>query len=384
MKETYIDNAADLRALCRRFAGADWLTLDTEFIRETTYYPRLCLIQLADDETAACIDPLVINDLETLRELMMNPAVTKVLHAGSQDMEIFHHLWGEPPRPVFDTQPAAALAGLGDQIGYAKLVETLTGTRLAKGHSRTDWAQRPLDEAQIRYALDDVIHLRAVYRKLRRQLAEQGRLEWLRADFERLMSPQSYHIEPLDTWKRCKGWQRLKGVQLAALQQLAAWREETARARNRPRGRILKDDLLLEIARRMPRDPAQLGKLRGLDRGLLKQHGKTLIERIEAARRLPREQWPRPPERPDPPDAQQQARADLLQCLLRLKAAEHQISPTSLATRKELEAIAGGDLDRPLLQGWRGELVGDALRGLLDGRLRLAIGDDAKVRIEPR
>ncbi len=380
MQETYIDNAEDLRALCRRFAKAEWLTLDTEFIRETTYYPRLCLIQLANDDTAACIDPLAINDLEALHELMMNPAVTKVVHAGSQDMEIFHHLWGEPPRPVFDTQPAAALAGLGDQIGYAKLVEALTGTRLEKGHSRTDWTRRPLDEAQIRYALDDVIHLRPAYQKLRRQLEEQGRLEWLRADFERLMAADTYRIEPLEMWKRCKGWQRLKGRQLAILQQLAAWREETARARNRPRGRILKDDLLIEVARRAPRDLDQLGKLRGLDRGALKQHGPALLERIEMARGLPRDQWPQPPHRRDRPDAQQQALADLLQCVLHLKAAEHRISAASLANRKELEAIAGGNLDQPVLQGWRGELVGDALRALLDGRLRLVVGDGCEVR----
>ncbi len=383
MRETYIDNSEDLNALCKQFATAEWLTLDTEFIRETTYYPRLCLIQIADDETAACIDPLAINDLGPLHELLMNTRITKVLHAASQDMEIFYYLWGELPKPVFDTQPAAALAGLGDQIGYANLVHGLTGVELAKGHSRTDWSKRPLDTAQIRYALDDVIHLREVYLKLRDRLRDAGRLEWLTADaFDTLVSTETYRIEPLDIWQRTKGWQKLKGVQLAILQQLAAWREETARKQDRPRGRILKDDLLVEICRRKPRNIDQLGKLRGIDRGFLRRHGEHLVALIEKALALPESDWPRHPRMHIKPTPQQQALADLMQCLVRLKGQQHQIAPASLAARKELEAIASGDRNLSVLKGWKREIVGDALLRLAEGRLQLRVDGQGKVSMQ--
>ncbi len=383
MRETYIDNSEDLNALCKQFANAEWLTLDTEFIRETTYYPRLCLIQIADNETAACIDPLAINDLGPLHALLMNTRVTKVLHAASQDMEIFYYLWGELPKPVFDTQPAAALAGLGDQIGYANLVQTLTGVELAKGHSRTDWSKRPLDTAQIRYALDDVIHLRAVYIKLRDRLHDAGRLEWLTSDaFDTLVSTETYRIEPLDIWQRTKGWQKLKGVQLAILQQLAAWREETARKLDRPRGRILKDDLLVEICRRKPRDIDQLGKLRGIDQGFLRRHGEHLIARVGKALALDESDWPRHPKMHVKPTPQQQSLADLMQCLVRLKGQQHRIAPASLAARKELEAIASGVRDLPVLKGWKREIVGDALLRLAEGRLQLRVDNQGQISIQ--
>ena len=383
MRETYIDNSEDLNVLCKQFATAEWLTLDTEFIRETTYYPRLCLIQVADDETAACIDPLAINDLGPLHELLMDTRITKVLHAASQDMEIFYHLWGELPKPVFDTQPAAALAGLGDQIGYANLVQSLTGIELAKGHSRTDWSKRPLDTAQIRYALDDVIHLRGVYRELRDRLRDAGRLEWLTAGaFDTLVSSETYRIEPLDIWQRVKGWRKLKGVQLAILQQLAAWREEVARKQNRPRGRILKDDLLVEICRRKPRDIDQLGKLRGIDPGFQRRHGKHIVDRVGKALALPESEWPRHPRTHIQPTLQQQSLADLMQCLVRLRGQQHQIAPASLTARKELEAIASGARDLPVLKGWKREIIGDALLRLAEGRLQLRVGKQGQVSIQ--
>jgi len=225
MQEQFIDRPEQLATFVEAMHGARWLAVDTEFIRERTYFPRLCLIQIASEEIAACIDPLKIEDLSPLKALLLDPGITKVFHAARQDLEIFLHIWGELPTPIFDTQPAAALLGIGDQVGYGNLIQQVLGINLAKDHSRTDWSRRPLQKAQMRYALDDVIYLGQAYRKMRRQLEEQGRLEWLEAEFESLADPATYALEPMAMWQRVKGRQHLKGVRLAILQQLARARE---------------------------------------------------------------------------------------------------------------------------------------------------------------
>ncbi len=379
MEERFVDTPAALEDLAKDLAGAPWLAVDTEFLRERTYRPELCLIQVAGPELAACIDPLALDELGPLRKLLMNPGTVKVFHAARQDLEIFLEIWGELPGPVFDTQPAAALLGLGDQVGYGNLVQAVLGVDLPKDHSRTDWTRRPLDPAQQRYALDDVIYLGRLYVEMRRRLDELGRLDWLNDEFAALLDPAGYRIDPQSQWQRVKGWQKLRGVQLAILQALAAWREETAMAENLPRRWVLKDDLLLELARRAPGDEKALRRVRGVDERLTKRHGAALLERIRRARNLPRDQWPKGRRRTKP-DPTLEATLDILGGALRLLAAQAGLSPQLIAGRRELQALAEGDPEAALRKGWRHRVAGAALEELLGGRRRL-VGRDGRFEL---
>ncbi|HHH12915.1 MAG TPA: ribonuclease D [Thiolapillus brandeum] len=375
MQESFIDRPDQLASFVDLLRTASWLAVDTEFMRERTYFPRLCLIQVAGEDRAACIDPLALEDLSPLKELLLDPAITKVFHAARQDLEIFLHLWGELPTPIFDTQPAAALLGIGDQVGYGALVQEMLGVSLAKDHSRTDWSQRPLQRAQLRYALDDVVHLGRAYTRMHARLEALGRLEWLETEFESLTDPATYALEPMEMWKRVKGRQHLKGVRLAVLQQLAAWREEEALARNLPRRWVLKDELLLELARRCPQNRQELSRVRGVDASLVHSSGEALLERIRLARELPKEAWPR--EKPRPPKASvaEEATLDILGGALRLIAEASGLSPQLIASRKDLAALLREDPDARLMQGWRRRLAGEPLRALLRGERRIALND---------
>ena len=375
MQETYVDTPQALQALCTQLRGSEWLAVDTEFIREKTYYPRLCLIQVCNGEVAACVDPLRLEDLGPLLEILYDGSILKVLHAARQDLEIFLHDYHRLPMPVFDTQPAAALLGHGDQIGYANLVKLLLNLDLPKDQSRTDWSQRPLDAEQLRYALDDVVYLGQLYLHMRGHLFDRERLQWLAADFAPLADPQTYYPDPQSMWRRTKGKQLLRGRQLAVLQRLAAWRELQARERDLPRKWVLKDEVMIELSRRMPRDAAGLSKIRGLEPGQIRREGPTLIGLIGEAADLPREQWPKDKERPTPLSAQQEAMVDLLSAALQLIADQHQLSPAAIATRKELEKLVRGEPDCILLEGWRHLLAGDALKALMRGELQLALHD---------
>ena len=375
MLEHYVDTREALLALCDSLAGSEWLAIDTEFIREKTYYPKLCLIQVCNGEVAACVDPLAISDLTPLLDVLYDGSILKVLHAARQDLEIFLHDYGRLPMPVFDTQPAAAMLGHGDQVGYANLVKQLLDVELPKDQSRTDWSQRPLDEQQRRYALDDVVYLGRLYLHMRGHLFDRERLQWLAADFATLADPQTYYPDPQDMWQRAKGRQVLRGRQLAVLQHLAAWREREARKRDLPRKWVLKDDALIELSRRMPRDAAGLAKIRGLEPGLIRREGETLLKLVADAAALPREQWPQDKSRPTPLTAQQDAQVDLLNAALRLIADRHQLSPQAVATRKDLEKLVRGQADTPLQEGWRKALAGDALNAVLNGERRLEFHD---------
>ncbi|MDX9766009.1 MAG: ribonuclease D [Ectothiorhodospiraceae bacterium] len=370
---TYVDTAAALDALCSRLEGRSWLTLDTEFIREKTYYPRLCLIQIADASEVACIDPLAIEDLTPLRRLLYDTRTLKVLHAAGQDMEIFHHLWGELPGPVFDTQIAAAVLGYGDQIGYGRLVQAVLGLDLEKAHARSDWDRRPLDPEQLNYAADDVHHLREVYLRLSADLERLGRGDWLSEDFAALSDPASYRPDPASAWRRVKGLQHLKGVQLAVLAALADWREREAMRADRPRRWILADEPLLEIAKRQPADPTALGRIRGVEEGTLRRHGQALLDCVTTAKRLPREQWPtlEPRRRLSP---EQDVIADAAMALLKYCAESQAISPAALATRRDVEALVAGE-DSALHHGWRAHLAGDEIAAWLTGATALAVRD---------
>lgn len=381
MLELHIETGAQLQELCTKLQGSKWLALDTEFIREKTYYPNFCLLQISNGTVAASVDPLAIEDLSELVEIIYDESIVKIFHAGRQDLEIFHQLWGKLPQPLFDTQLAATLLGLGSQIGYGNLVQKVIGKELEKGHSRTDWSRRPLSQEQLRYALDDVIYLGDVYANITERLNKLGRDTWLLEDFDALIDPTTYNIDPQGMWKRIKGNQHLKGIQLAVLQKITAWREQEAERSNRPRRWILKDDVLVEMARHQPGDMQGLDRIRGLEAGSIKRHGDTLLKLIKQAKQLPKTDWPQAHVRGPKLSANQEAVTDLLQCCLRLIAEQEEITPAALANRKDLEQLAIGNMDSELLHGWRKALVGDAMLEVLDGRSRPQL-EEGRLRLK--
>lgn len=376
----YIDSAQALQAFCSRLAGVDWIALDTEFLREKTYYPKLCLLQIATPEVVACIDPLALDDLNPLLELIFDPAITKVMHAARQDMEIFFHLRGAAPGPVFDTQIAALLLGYPDQIGYGNLVREMLGVNLDKLHTRADWSLRPLTRDQLHYAADDVIYLVEVYRQLQHKLQQLGRLDWLAEDFAQLSRAELYQTHPEQAWLKVKGSNRLKGASLSVLQALASWREEQAIRRDLPRGWILRDDALLEIARHKPATAEALGKLRGLGDRLLDKFGDQLVALVVNAAGVKPQAFPGSDERVRLTPAQD-ALVDVMMALVRLGGARHALNPAMLASRKDLEKLALGAADADVLHGWRRKLVGEQLQALLAGELGVAVRDGELVAV---
>ncbi|WP_127475700.1 ribonuclease D [Sulfurivermis fontis] len=374
MSVPYIDNPADLAAYCTELRRHDWFALDTEFMREKSYYPQLCLIQIATPDGAVCIDPFGIDDLGPLLDLLYDPAILKVLHAARQDLEIFHVMRGTPPAPVFDTQLAATLLGHGDQIGYGALVKETLGVELEKAHSRADWSLRPLTPEQLEYAADDVRYLVQVYQKQRAALEQNGRLPWLAEDFAALSDAHTYDNPPQEAWRRIKGVNFLKGVQLAVLQQLAAWREQVAQDSDRPRRWVLKDEVMFDMAKLMPDSLDKLGRIRGLEKGILERNGQRLLELIQQGRKMPQDDWPQlePVVRLTPP---QEALVDAMMALVRLRAMEQQVSVPTLAPRREVERLLGDDTDAALRHGWRAQLVGHDLQRLLRGELLLRVVD---------
>ena len=369
MQKIFVDTPEALLTLCTRLENASWLALDTEFIREKSYYPEFCLLQVCDGTVAACVDPLSIEDLSPLRHLLLNEKITKVFHAGRQDLEILYLLWGKLPAPVFDTQLAATLFGLGDQVGYANLVEQLLRRRLTKGHARTDWSRRPLDEAQLRYAYDDVIYLGEIYEQLSAELDAKKRTHWLDADFHALTDPATYEFKPEEAWSRVKGNQHLKGVELAILQTLAEWRENEARSSDKPKRWILKDEILIDLARRQPKSLETLSRIRGLEPGVVKRRGERLLRMVEEALNRPEATWPKLKRAFVRLTPNQEAIADLLACALRLIGEENSITSSALGTRKELERLVSGDEGVPLLHGWRREIAGQILLDVLAGKV---------------
>lgn len=369
---SYIDTSDALQQLCSELSRAEWLTLDTEFVRERTYSARLCLIQVATPERVACIDPLALPDLEPLREVLFNPAITKVLHASRQDLEIFYELFGEVPAPIFDTQIAATLLGNGDQIGYGNLVKAELGIELEKGHTRTDWCQRPLDEDQLAYAADDVRYLRDIYLQQLDNLTKKGRSDWLQVDFNELTQPALYQNPPQLAWRKVKGAGRLKGVQPTILRELAAWREQRAQESDKPRRWILKDDVLLDLSRLMPENSARLGRIRGLEANTIKRNGDKLLDLIAVAKKTPRDEWLTIDQGKRLP-ADKESLVDAMMAVLRQSCSQQQISPAAVAGRKDLERLAMGDSDSPLLHGWRAEIAGHDLQALLRGELVLRV-----------
>ena len=361
MQPSFIEDDTALRRLCERLAGRPWIALDTEFTRERTFYARLGLLQLATDEVVACVDPLRV-DLAPLLDVLYDERVLKVLHAGRQDLEVFFDLRAAVPQPVFDTQIAAALLGYADQVGYAALVESLTGVRLPKLHTRTNWEARPLTHEQLRYAWDDVIYLRDVYRALAASLDERGRMTWLQQECEALADPALYRSSPDSAHLRLTAGYVLKPTAQPLLRALAAWREHTAQTRNRPRAWIAPDAVLIEIARAAPADVDQLARVPQVTASIVQTHGEEIIEVVDAIRgRAAERLWPAPVA-PTPAD-QDLARRMLAR--IKIVANEQGINPAVIASRRTVFALIGSR-SGPLAYGWRRALIGEELLGLLE------------------
>lgn len=360
-----------LSALCARLSSAPYITVDTEFMRETTFWPKLCLVQIASREEAAVVDPLAEGlSLDPLFALLSNPAILKVFHAARQDIEIFHHLSGGVPAPIFDTQVAAMVCGFGESVAYDQIVQKVTGATVDKSSRFTNWAERPLTDAQLRYALADVTHLRDVYEHLRNTLAENGREEWVAEEMAVLASPETYDTKPEDAWKRLKGRAR-QPVELAVLQEIAAVREREARQRDVPRNRVMKDDLIYEIALQRPTKLEALGKLRAASKGFERSRlGGMVLEAVASVLARPAKELPALPKRKSSIEGASSA-VELMKVLLKLSAEAHGVAPRVLATVDDLEAIVAGG-DAPALSGWRRVVFGEAALKLRAGEIGIA------------
>jgi len=373
----YIDTPAKLSEICARIKSAPWIALDTEFLREKTYYPKFCLLQIATPDWVACIDPIALTQLDELFEVLYNPDLIKVLHSSRQDLEIFYQLTGKLPSPIFDTQVAAPLLGYQDNPGYAMLVSHLLNVNLNKAHTRADWSKRPLTEAEIQYAADDVIYLCKIYQIMLNKLSALGRLDWLQLDFAELSNPGLYEVVPEHAWHKIKGKNKLTGKQLSIIQALAEWRESTAQSENRPKGWLIRDELLFDIAKLQPETVGELAQVRGINERTVNRYGAALCKIIGAAKNRP----PIPLHedgRPVKKTQQQEAIVDLLTAIVRIRAEENALNPNILATRKDLEALLfnNDDGDCPLLHGWRYSMAGKELLGILQGELLLGIKEN--------
>lgn len=362
-----IDTAAGLREFVDRVANSEWVAIDTEFMREKTYFPQLCLVQIATPEHIACIDPVALNDLKPLAGLLHNPAVMKVFHSASQDLEVLYLVTGKVPAPVFDTQLAASLLGHGEQVSYGNLVQAVLQIELDKTQSRTDWSRRPLKPEQLSYAKDDVRHLVGIYTHLRTELATQGRTAWLAPEMEALTRVELYQPHPEQAWRRVSGHKRLKPRELAVLREIAAWRENEARRLDRPRRWIISDDLLLLIARTKPTDPGALNGLRGFPKGLAAEPASQLLLAIQRGANAPKETWPVLAPRAKPLTQAEEVVADMTMALLRELADRQRIGPEAVGGRRDIVALMRGEPDARLAHGWRHEVVGRELRRWLEG-----------------
>lgn len=367
-----IANTAGLAEFCERQMQAEFVTVDTEFMRDRTYWPDLCLVQVAGPDEAAAIDPLGDGmDLGPLFKLMGAPAVLKVFHAARQDIEIFYKLMGAVPSPLFDTQVAAMVCGFGESASYETLAGKLAGVRIDKSARFTDWSHRPLTERQIHYALSDVVPLRTVYEKLQARLQRNDRAAWLEEEIKILTDPATYTLDPRESWRRFK----LRGGSrrtLALLRELAAWREIAAQQRNLPRNRILRDEQVMEIAAHAPSTPADLARTRGLGKGFVEgRFGGEVLEVIRHALALPEHTHPEAPARRELPPGLGPL-VDLLRVLLKLRCEEHGVAQKLVASAEDLELIAATDTaEVPALSGWRRELFGEDALALKHGRIAL-------------
>ncbi len=382
----YITNGHSLSEFCRQVQDSPRLALDTEFVGEDSFVPRLELIQVATETTAAVIDfPAVSStgDLEEFWGIVCNPAIEKVVHAGRQDLDLFALHAGQIPKPFFDTQIAAAMVGFGSQVAYANLVQRVHGKKLDKAHTFTNWSARPLSQDQLTYALDDVTFLLAIHDHLHTRLSKLGRLQWAHEEFCRLEGAVGdARREPQERYQRIRGWDQLKPKSAAVLRELAAWREGEAKRRNVPRTRVVRDEVLLQLARHPPKHVQELRKVRGLHASEVDRSGEGLFAVIHAALALPPTAWP-VLQRERKPEPESKGFVELLQAIVKARALEEEIAPTLLATSGDLQELVEAktdraELDLPVLKGWRRVLVGELLLQVLDGKLACTV--DQKTR----
>ncbi|MBX7495739.1 ribonuclease D [Qipengyuania sp. 6B39] len=364
-----------LAELCERLAKSEFVTVDTEFMRENTYWPELCLVQIANEEEAAAIDPLADGiDLKPLWDLLCeNEDVLKVFHAGGQDVEIVYNFTGKTPHPIFDTQIAMMAISQSEQIGYANLVESWLGIPVDKGARFTDWSRRPLTDRQIEYAIGDVTHLSDIFPRILKKLIKTGRGAWLDAEMDKLADPANYANDAGQAWKRIRSPGRNAAV-LGRLKALAAWREGEAQHKNIPRGRIMRDETLADIASHPPKKQADLAKVRGLSNAWKDNDiGKRLMKVIEKAEPLSKDEMPDKPQRGAPLGKEGALVADLLKLLLKIRAREIDVAARLLTRADEMEALAAGVRNLPVLEGWRYEVFGKDALELVEGRMAFAV-----------
>ncbi len=378
-----ITDSAALAAACERLSGAAYVAVDTEFMRETTFWAKLCLIQIASPDDAFIIDPLAANlKLDAFFGLMADESVMKIFHAARQDVEIFVHLSGVVPKPLFDTQIAAMVCGFGDQVSYDQLVRRTTGEHIDKTSRFTDWSRRPLSDKQLHYALSDVTHLRNVYTTLVGDLDKQKRAHWVAEEMAVLSDIETYRSHPENAWQRLK-MRVKKPRQLAVLQSVAAWRETEAQSRNVPRNRVLKDDAIYEIALQQPRDAGSLAHLRSIPRGYERSAAaQDILSAVEQAFAIDESDLPRIPRTRIPPD-HAGAATELLKVLLKMTAEQHGVASRIIATVDDLEKIAADDeADVPAMKGWRRELFGEKALAIKNGTLALALSGNRVAAVE--
>lgn len=372
-----ITRTQDLAAACQDLAQSEFVTVDTEFLREKTYWPKLCLIQIASPDRALIVDPLAEDiDLAAFFDLMANQNVLKIFHAARQDIEIVYHLGHLIPTPIFDTQVASMVLGYGDSIAYDNLVARITGHQIDKSSRFTDWSRRPLSDRQLQYALADVTHLCDVYLALSQKLADQGRAEWLTEEMAVLESPLTYDMPAEHAWKRMRNRVR-KPQDLLILQKVAAWREQTARQQDIPRGRVLKDDAIFEIAQQKPHDQAALARLRTIARGWERSElAISLMKLLAGVYDIPKEQWPEIVRHKPAPEGTGAA-SDLLKVLLKTIVDQEGVAAKVIANSDDLDKIAakGDQADVAALRGWRKELFGNKALKLISGELALKFAD---------
>ncbi len=376
-----ITNTADLTSLVSRLREHPYVTIDTEFLRESTFWPILCLVQIASDDESAVIDPMAKGiDLGPLFELMGNESVLKVFHAGRQDLEIFFHLNGEVPKPIFDTQVAAMVCGFGESVGYDTVVSKITGQSIDKSSRFTDWSRRPLSDRQLKYAEADVTHLRDVYKFLSKKLKETKREEWVLSEMEILRSAETYFIPPENVWRRIK-FRNNQPKFLGILQSIAAWREEQAHKQDVPRNRIMRDEALLEIASNPPKNKEALSHVRGLGKKFAEgKMGNGLLEAVNKGVTLPPDQCPRL-QKKEPLPKGTGPLMDLLKVLLKLRSEENDVAQKLICNTADLEKIAiDSNADVPALKGWRREVFGEDALSLKDGKIALA-SEARKIKI---
>ncbi|MEM7301181.1 MAG: ribonuclease D [Pseudomonadota bacterium] len=371
-----ITSTKALAEVCEAYAKSDFVTVDTEFLRESTFWPILCLIQMAVEDDEVIVDVMAPGlDLQPFFDLMADESTVKVFHAARQDVEIVHHLGGIIPQPLFDTQIAAMVCGFGDSIAYDQLANRVNGARIDKSSRFTDWSNRPLSQKQLKYALADVTHLRDVYRHLTGLLEEKKREHWVSEEMKVLTSTETYDVSPADAWKRLKLRVR-KSRDFELMKRLAAWREERAQERDQPRRRVLKDDAIYEIAQQHPKDAKALARLRSLPNGFERSRfAGELVNIVHEVARLDPDDLPKVPRPPQAPEGTGAA-TEMLKVLLKLVGEQHGVATKVIATVDELEKIAANDdADVPALHGWRRELFGQAALQLKNGELGLGFKD---------